>query len=226
MPIGNIALSGSRHCSGTSTNSHNILIERGSTTLNSRDMLSDVVDNALLNLYLTIAETSRLTPQTKRNEILIRYLKPMIKDKRYQSSKKEIRSLLVVGRTKICDLEAKLVELRNLSLSYDKTATNARCLFNLLTIIESVQGLPSRFLNDLNDTLQAPNVIYLLKEQVENGFIESGKQVAAISLFLESDVVPHLVDAINDTKLFQAKIQQHNLLRKQGHIVLHPTEST
>ena len=146
----------------------------------------------------------------------------MIKDKRYQASKKEIRSLLALGRTDSCDLEAKLIELRNLSLRYDKNATDAQHLFNLLTIIESGLGFKSRFFSNPSDTQRVPNIIYMLQEQVENGFIESGEQVAPVSLFLESDDITKLVDLINDTGLFLAKMEQHNLATKQGHIVLNP----
>ena len=192
-------------------------------SLNSCDIFSDVIDNGLLHLYLTVAETSLFTPRAKRNEILVRYLKPMMKDKQYQVAKSELRSLIGLGRNASCDLEAKLVELRNLSLRYDKNATDAQRLFNLLTIIESGLGFRSRFLSSPSDTLREPNVIYMLQEHVENGFIESGEQVAPVSLFLESDHVTKLVDLINDTQLFLAKLEQHNLATKQGHIVLHLT---
>jgi len=190
--------------------------------LNTRDTFGDVIDNCLLHLYLTAAETSRFTPKVRRNEILVRYLKPMIKDKRYQASKKEIRSLLALGRTDSCDLEAKLIELRNLLLRYNKNATDAQRLFNLLTIIESGLGLKSRFLSSPSDTQREPDMIYMLQEHVENGFIASGEQVAPVSLFLESDKVISVVDLVNATGLFQAEIQQHNVDEKQGHILLIP----
>ncbi|TRY15816.1 DUF2913 family protein [Shewanella hanedai] len=189
--------------------------------MNTRDIFCDVIDNCLLHLYLTTAETSRFTPKIRRNEILVRYLKPMIKVKRYQASKKEIRRLLALARTESCDLEAKLIELRNLSLRHDKNATDAKRLFNLLSIIESGLGFPSRFLSSPSETQRVPNMIYMLQEHVENGFIESGEQVAPVSLFLESDHVTKLIDLINDTGLFLAKMEQHNLVTKQGHIVLH-----
>ncbi|MGI2040210.1 DUF2913 family protein [Shewanella frigidimarina] len=192
--------------------------------MNIRDIFCDLIDNSLLHLYLTAAETSRFTPKVRRNEILVRYLKPMIKDKRYQASKKEIRSLLALGRTEGCDLEAKLIELRNLSLRYDKNATDAQRLFNLLSIIENDLGFPSRFLSCPSDTQRVPNMIYMLQEHAENGFIDSGEQVAPVSLFLESDHITKLVDLINDTGFFLAKMEQHNLATKQGHIVLHPPE--
>ena len=154
----------------------------------------------------------------------MRYLKPMMKDKQYQAAKNELRSLIALGRNASCDLESKLIEFRELSLRYDKNASDAQRLFNLLTIIESGLGFPSRFLSSSSDTQRVPNIIYMLQEHVENGFIESGEQVAPVSLFLESDNVTKLVDLINDTGLFLVKIEQHDLATKQGHIVLHAIE--
>lgn len=190
--------------------------------MNPTDILFDVVDNALLHLYFTVAESSRFTPRARRNEILVRYLKPMMKDKQYQAAKNELRRLIGLGRKASCDLEATLVELRDLLLCTNKNATDAERLFNLLTLIESSLGLSTRFLDGINDTQRLPDVIYMLQEHVENGFVESGEQIAAVSLFLESDKVVSLVDSINETGLFVAEMQQLSCDTKQGHIVLHP----
>ncbi|WP_220783670.1 DUF2913 family protein, partial [Shewanella sairae] len=172
--------------------------------MNSCDIFSDVLDRALIHLYLTVAETNRFVPKPKRNEILVQFIKPTLKNKYYQSAKKDIRSLVLLGRNATCDLESKLVELRDLSLRYDKNASDAKQLFNLLSLIESELNLLARFLSILNGREPLPNVIYLLQEHVENGFIVSGEQVAPVSLFLESDKVTTLVDFINGTGLFLA----------------------
>lgn len=190
--------------------------------LSESDIFCDVIDNGLLHLYLTTAETSRFTTKGKRNNILISYLKPMIKDKRYQPCKKDIKNLLLFARVVNSDLEAKLVELRDLSLRYASNATDAKQLFNLLTIIKREQGFPAFFLNGISDPKRVPNTIYIVQEHVENGFIDTGEQVAPVSLFLESDKVETLVDFINETGLFYAKTQQINNIIQQGHILLNP----
>ena len=191
-------------------------------SVNSSYDFCDVLDNALLHLYLSVAETERFTPQAKRNDILVRYLKPMIKDKRYQQAKKEIRSLISLGRIASYDLESKIVGLYELSQRYDQQATKAKQLFDLLTFIEAELTLPTRFLNVRGNERKLPNTIYMLQEHIENGFTVSGEQVAPVSLFLESDKVIDVVDLVNATGLFLAEIQQHNVDEKQGHILLHP----
>lgn len=187
------------------------------------DILCDVIDNALLHLYLTVAETTRYTPIPKRNEVLLRYLKPLAKDKAYRGARKEIRSFLVLGKTRGCNLESKLIELHELSLRYDKNASDAHQLFDVLGQIEDRLGFPTRFINYLNKGEQPQaNTIYMLQEHIENGFVESGEQVAPVSLFLESSTVVSVQAFINESGLFLAELQQMNEGAKQGHIVLHP----
>ena len=190
--------------------------------LNSCNNFCDVIDNALLHLYLTVAETSRFTPKARRNEILVRYLKPMIKNKQYKEAKKDLQGLVAMGRLLSCDLESKLIEFRDLSLRFDKNAIDAKRLFDLLTIVERELDFPTLFQEGISNAKRVPNIIYMVQEDVENGFIESGEQVAPLSLFLESDKILTLIDMINETGLFQAEVQQLNPTVKQGHIVLHP----
>ncbi|ACK48935.1 hypothetical protein Sbal223_4481 (plasmid) [Shewanella baltica OS223] len=85
----------------------------------------------------------------------------------------------------------------------------------LLSVYQDHRETPS-------DTQREPDMIYMLQEHVENGFIASGEQVAPVSLFLESDKVISVVDLVNATGLFQTEIQQHNVDEKQGHILLIP----
>lgn len=187
------------------------------------DILCDVIDNALLHLYLTVTESTRYTPIPKRNEALLRYLKPLAKDKAYRGARKEIRSFLALGKKPGSNLESKLVELHELSLRYDKNASDARRLFNMLGQIEDRLGFPTRFIDYLNGEQPQANTIYMLQEHIENGFIESGEQVAPVSLFFESSKVASLLEFINTSGLFLAELQQMNEGAKQGHIVLHPT---
>lgn len=190
--------------------------------MSAPDILCDVIDNALLHLYLTVSETTRFTPIPKRNELLVRYLKPLIKDKAYCSAKKELRRLMTIAVTPGANLEATLVELNQLGVRYDKNASDAKQLFDVLGQIEDRLGLPTRFLNFLKDEQPKPDTIYMLQEHVENGFIESGEQVAPVSLFLESPKLSEVLKFIRAGGVFVAELVQMNEEARQGHIVLHP----
>ena len=189
--------------------------------MNESDILCNVIDNALLHLYLTIGETSRFTPIYKRNDILVHYLKPLIKDRAYHSAKKELKNLIAIMKKPDANLEAMLIELNQLSARYDRNVSDARRLFNLLSKIEDKLHLKARFINFLNGESPKPDIIYMLLEHVEDGFIESGKQVAPVSLFLEPSKVASVLEVINADGVFRTELQQKNEKEKLGHIVLH-----
>ena len=186
--------------------------------------MKSLVDNSLLHLYLTVSETPRIVPVHKRNEMLVRYLKPMFKDGRYRRVKSELRTLLSIGRSVKGDLEAKLVEVRDLALRVEQNATAAQKLFELLEILRYEQGLDSRCVNETER--RVPGFIYMLQEHVEHGFNQAGEQVFPVSLFLESDKVSGLVGVIEQTGLFRAEMQQMNEDKLEGHILLHPVKVT
>ena len=188
-----------------------------------QDVMKSLIDNSLLHLYLTVAETSRIVPLNKRNEILVRHLKPMLKDSRYRRVKSELRRLLSIGRSAKGDLEAKLIEVRGLTLCAEQNVTAAQKLFELLEILRYEQGLDSRFVNETER--RVPGFIYMLQEHVEHGFNQAGEQVSPISLFLESDKISGLIGAIEQTGLFRTEMQQMNEEMKQGHILLHPVKT-
>ncbi|MPY24354.1 DUF2913 family protein [Shewanella sp. YLB-07] len=182
-----------------------------------------LVDNALLHLYFTVAETSRVVPVHKRNEILVRHLKPLLKDRSYRRVKNELRRLLTTGRSAKGNLEAQLLDVQGVARRVEDDATDTQKLFNLLEILRDEQGLDSRFVDSTEQ--RVPGFIYMLQEHVEHGFSQAGEQVAPVSLFLESDKVCALVEAIEQTGLFGAELQQLNQDQQQGHILLHPKPS-
>ncbi len=156
--------------------------------------MKSLVDNSLLHLYLTVAETPRIVPVHKRNEILVRHLKPMLKDSRYRRIKSELRRLLSTGRSGKGDLEAQLIQVQGFTLQAEQNVTEAQKLFNLLEILRYEQGLDSRFVNETERRL--PGIIYMLQDHIDNGFNHDGGLVAPVSLFLESDKLSGLAEAI------------------------------
>ncbi|AQS38650.1 Protein of unknown function (DUF2913) [Shewanella psychrophila] len=189
-----------------------------------QDIIKNLVDNSLLHLYISVAETSRLVPVYKRNEILVRHLKPMLKDSRYRRIKNELRRLLSTGRSAKGDLEAQLINVRELAHRVELDATGAQKLFKLLETLRYEQGLNSRIVNESEKRI--PGFIYMLRDHIDNGFNEAGEQVAPMSLFLESDKMSGLVETIEKTRLFSTEIKQNDEDEKQGHLLLHPSISS
>ncbi|MGI9920461.1 DUF2913 family protein [Vibrio owensii] len=63
--------------------------------------LHQTVCHALLHLHFHLLSSKRFVPVPKRNELLLRYLKPKLKDKRLSNIKKDLRECraFTVGRS-------------------------------------------------------------------------------------------------------------------------------
>lgn len=183
-------------------------------------MCSSLVVNALIHLYISISDSNGNVSVVRRNEILVKYLKPFLKDERYRYIKNETRKLVTIGRQKMANLELKLVEVDELLKKSLIDVTDAQNLFDLLEIVRVKHGVESRFI--LNDEVRKPQFIYLLRSHVENGFSDAGRQVAPVSLFYESPFYDKLEAALSDEGLFKVEVAQVNHVFKQIHLILHP----
>lgn len=185
--------------------------------------LSSVIDNALLHLYCQIATTERFVPIAQRNTILSRFLKPKIKDLRYKTIKGDIKRMVQIGQRPGGNIEAKLNELRKMAMEYKDKMNGAQHLYDLLNHLFDDHGFDSRLFD--NDEITEKEVIYIIKDHLENCFELDGKQIAPISLCIqfEKNTPEILVALINHTSLFIAEIKEYNTVKKQTHILLHPT---
>ncbi|MGR5205261.1 DUF2913 family protein, partial [Photobacterium damselae] len=57
-------------------------------------LLSELIENSLLHLYGQVSASSRFVPTHKRNEILVRFLKPKVKQPQFKLVKTEIKRML------------------------------------------------------------------------------------------------------------------------------------
>lgn len=69
--------------------------------------IHNVITYALLQLLCKVSLSPRFVPVSTRNEILIKYLKPKLKDKSLSNIKKDIKLMLSVARKKGGNLEIK-----------------------------------------------------------------------------------------------------------------------
>ena len=51
---------------------------------------------------------------------------------------------------------------------------------------------------------------------------DNEEQVAPVSMLIQSDKAPTLIDIINEQRSFQAEMKEWNDVSKQAHLVLHP----
>lgn len=184
-------------------------------------LLSDVIENSLLHLYSQVAINGRFVPLAKRNALLCKYLKPKLKQPCYKVIKGDIKRMILAGQRKDGDLEAKLSELYTMSLGYQGNLNDAQRLYDLLNILFNEHGFDSKMFDESGKA--EPEIIYVLRDHLENCFEANGRQIAPVSMLVESERAISLIKIINDTKLFLAKIKEFNENTRQSHIELHPT---
>lgn len=177
--------------------------------------LHQTVCHALLHLHFHLLSSKRFVPVPKRNELLLRYLKPKLKDKRLSNIKKDLRVMLQAARHPRGNLEQKLWELNTMAMNHK--IVGAGKLYTLLVHLYDELGLESKLFEE-GDTAE-PGVLYLLADHIDAAFSDD-KQVAPISMLIESPDVEAIVTCVNRTGLFDASIKEWNESAQQVHIEL------
>ena len=180
--------------------------------------LHNVITHALLHLLCQVSVSTRFVPVATRNDILIKYLKPKLNDKSLSNIKKDIKLMLSVARKQGGNLEMRLHELN--SQANRTKLVGAEKLYNLLVHLYDAEGIESRLFEEGSEA--EPGIIYMLEEQIEHGFDQEHKQVTPLSLLIQLERAPQLIDSINNHGLFLAEMKEWNIETHQAHILVHP----
>lgn len=182
--------------------------------------LHNLVTNALLYLLIKVSASNRYVPISTRNETLIKYLKPKVNNKGLSNIKKDIKLMLNVARRKGGNLEMKLYDL-NTQASKTKLV-GAEKLYSLPVYLYDTEGIGSRLFDEGSEA--EPGVLCMLEEQIEHGFNDENNQVAPLSMLIQLERAPELIDVINRHGLFLAEVKEWNGETHQAHIVVHSAE--
>ncbi|MGF1872027.1 DUF2913 family protein [Photobacterium indicum] len=181
-------------------------------------LITSTIENTLLHLYGVLAQSTRFVPITKRNDILVRYLKPKIKHPKYKAIKTEIRAMLAIARKNNGNLEQKLWELNKEATKYTFSGNDLQPLFELLTDIHHTHHFESMLLN--KDKSIETDIIYINNEHFQQNFTDEGQQIAPLSLFITSSRTAELIDLINQSPGFKATLQSIDKITQQATIEL------
>ena len=130
--------------------------------------------------------------------------------------------MILIGQRSGGNIESKLKELRQLAMEYKSKMNDAKNVYDLLAYLFDDHGFYSR-LFDGNEAAEK-EVIYIIKEHLENCFELDGQQIAPISLCIqfEKNTPEMLLTLINQTSLFIAELKEYNTTNQEAHILLHP----
>ncbi|WP_061011077.1 DUF2913 family protein [Vibrio sp. CUB2] len=182
--------------------------------------LHTAITHALLHLLCKVSASQRFVPTQSRNEILIKYLKPMLADKSLSNIKKDIKMMINTARKKGGNLEIRLHKL-NTQANRTKLAGSEK-LYSLLAHLYDKEGIESRLFEEGNTA--EPDIVYILEAQIEHGFDLKHEQLRPLSMLIQSERANELVDSINTHGFFVAKMKEWNEEEKQAHILVHPAD--
>ncbi len=96
----------------------------------------------------------------------------------------------------------------------------AEKLYNLLVHLYDTEGIESRLFEEGSQA--ESGILYMLEEQIEHGFDQEHKQITPLSMLIQSEQAPELINSINAHGLFIAEMKEWNAKSNQAHILVHP----
>lgn len=126
--------------------------------------------------------------------------------------------MLSVARKKGGNLEMKLHQLS--SQSNQTKLVGAEKLYNLLVHLYDAEGIESRLFEEGCEA--ESGILYMLEEQIEHGFDQEHNQVAPLSMLIQLERAPELINSINTHGVFLAEMKEWNEEIHQAHILVHP----
>jgi len=165
-----------------------------STTLKQYQIFDKLVVHSLFVLYFEVQKVKGYVPIKKRNEILVKHLKTLVKKREFATHKKEIKTMISIGRNAKGNLEKRLHELNQMNLSYRAKFTQADELYILLDSLYRTHEFASQIWDGKAQREQ--DVIYMTQKEIEEGFDDKQKQKRPLRLCLSSDRGEHLLKSV------------------------------
>tara|TARA_B100001059_G_C17838669_1_gene590202 strand:- start:10232 stop:10813 length:582 start_codon:yes stop_codon:yes gene_type:complete len=178
--------------------------------------LCDTITHSLLHLLCKVSEQQRFVPVSRRNEILVKYLKPKLNNKQFSSVKKDIKLMIQTARAKGSNLEEKLYLLNE--KAKETKIGGLEPLYSLLDYLSDKQGLDSELYR--SDATMESDVLYLSEEHLKQDDTSTTSR-PAVSIYTRSEQITRIVDDIQRHGSYTAEMKDWNEKTNQAHILLH-----
>lgn len=166
--------------------------------------LTLLVDNSLLHLYMFLSNKKGHTSVCKRNELLVKWLKPKVKDPSYKIIKRDIKALIASGRNKKGNIEDRLWELNKINNEHKAKFTHADKLYILFTHLYEHHNYESKLTNSVDKFEEG--VIYMSPSEIETGFNDDSVQIRPLEIFIFENHANSLVQAIHNFGGYTAEV--------------------
>ncbi|SDH44308.1 Protein of unknown function [Vibrio xiamenensis] len=180
-------------------------------------LLQSTFENTLLHLYFKVNVASGFVTEERRNKIIIDFLKPKIKQERYKSIKKQLKTICLM-KNKFGSIEKHLDDV----LSQYVEIANKNDVEKLYSLLESFEfsGFETKLIEE-TPTQQA-DVVYLDRAHIDNCFDDENRQIAPISLFIHTNGLEKFTTCLTNQFYFRFEQYQKSEELNNYHYQLHP----
>lgn len=192
-----------------------------SRNLKHYQALDELVTNALLALYCTMSQQGGFWTTKKRNELLVKFIKPKLKKPQFLTCKNEIKTMLSIGRSATGSLEQKLWDINRLNLEYQAKFSQADELYIMLSGLFEQHQFPSMLENSEKDLER--DTLYMKEKGIENGFDEDNNQIKPLAMTVKTHRLKALIEAVQAKGIYRVEVDhvdEHEVV----HLLLHRTE--
>ena len=192
-----------------------------SQNLQHYQALNRIVTNALLALYCTMSLKGGFWTIKKRNEFLVKYIKPNVKKNQFSVCKHEIKSMLNIGRSTIGDLEKRLWAVNVLHLEAKAKFSHSDELYIMLNeLFEQCQFIA---MIENNSKLMDEDVLYMTEKECTEGFDEDNNQTKPLRMKIKTHRLNALIKAVQASGIYHIEVEnvdEHEVT----HLFLHRKE--
>ena len=189
-----------------------------SRNLKHYQALDELVTNALLALYCTMSHQGGFWTTKKRNELLVKFIKPKLKKPQFLTCKNEIKTMLSIGRSATGSLEQKLWDINRLNLEYQAKFSQADELYIMLSGLFEQHQFPSMLENSEKDLER--DTLYMKEKGIENGFDEDNNQIKPLAMTVKTERLKALIEAVQANSIYRVEVDyvdEHEVI----HLLLH-----
>lgn len=180
-------------------------------------LIKSTFENALLHLYFKVNVSNHFVKEEQRNKIIIDFLKPKIKQTRYNIIKKKLKTVCLM-KNKFGSIEKYLESI----LSQYSTIEGKNDVDKLYALFELFEqsGLETKLIEET--PTQEMDVVYLDRAHIDSCFDNENRQVAPISLFIHTNELNRFTKSLTTQPYFKFELYQANEGLNNYHFQLHP----
>ncbi|NOH36406.1 DUF2913 family protein [Vibrio chagasii] len=175
-----------------------------SRNLKHYQALDELVTNSLLALYCTMSQQGGFWTAKRRNELLVKFIKPKVKRPQFSTCKNELKTMLSIGRSGTGNLEEKLWDINRLNLEYQAKFSQADDLYIMLTELFEQHQFPS-MLEDIEKEIER-DTLYMKEKSVEQGFDKDNNQIKPLAITVKTNRLKVLIKALQAKGVYRVEI--------------------